>query len=105
MITDNCPPVNLDSLLIQLRPQVSTKWYQFGEAAGIEKDVLDKIAKQCPSDQCIIELFDYWLRNSAEPPTWKTVADVLKAINLTELARDIEKVYVTGIEVQMCIGP
>ena len=92
----NYPSVNLDNLLIQLRPQVGTKWYQFGEAAGIEKEALDKIA-ECPPDQCIVELFDYWLRFSAEPPTWKIVADVLKAINLTELGLDIERVYTTGI--------
>ena len=59
-----CPSVDLDSLLIQLRPQVSTKWYEFGEVAGIEKEALDKIAEQCPPDQeqCIVEQFDYWLR-------------------------------------------
>jgi hypothetical protein len=96
--TDNCPSVNLDNLLIQLRPQVGPKWYQFGEAAGIEKDTLDKITEQCPPDECIVELFDHWLRMSVNPPTWKRVADVLKAINLTELGTDIEKVQVTGIE-------
>ena len=95
---DNCPSVNLDSLLIQLRPQVGPKWYQFGEAAGIEKEILDKLAEQCPPDQCIVELFDYWLRSSTEPPSWKAVANVLKAINLTELGQDIERVYITGIE-------
>ena len=95
---NDCPSVNLDNLLIQLRPQVGPKWYQFGEAAGIFKDALDKIAEQCPlPDQCIVELFDYWLRNSAEPPTWKTVADVLKAMNLKELGLDIENVYITSI--------
>ena len=94
--TDNCPSVNLDNLLIQLRPQVGPKWYEFGEAAGIEKEALDKIAEQCPPDQCIIELFDYWLRNSPEPPTWKIVADVLKAINLKKLGLDIEGIYTTG---------
>lgn len=84
-----------------MRPQVSCKWYQFGEAAGIEKEALDKIVEQCHPDQCIVELFDYWLRNSAEPPKWKTVADVLKAVNLIELGHDIERVYTTGIELQM----
>ncbi|MCG8624073.1 MAG: hypothetical protein MJE68_19035 [Proteobacteria bacterium] len=82
-----------------MRPQVGPKWYQFGEAAGIEKEALDKITEQCQiPDECIVELFDHWLRISAEPPTWRTVADVLKAINLTELGMEIEKVYVTGIE-------
>ena len=79
-----------------MRSQVGPKWYQFGEAAGIEKEVLDKFAEQCPPDECIVELFDYWLRNSTKPPTWRTVADVLKAINLTELGHDIEEVYTTG---------
>ena len=78
--------VNLDNLLIQLRPQVGPKWYQFGEAAGIEKEALDNIAEQCQTpEQYIVELFDYWLRFSAEPLMWRAVADMLKAINLTEL--------------------
>jgi hypothetical protein len=98
LITDsNCPPVNLDNLLIQLQPQVGPKWYQFGEAAGIEKETLDRIAKECQTpDQYIVELFDHWLRSSVEPLTWKTVADVLKAIKLTKLGCDIEKVSTTG---------
>ena len=37
-----------------------------------------------------------------ELPTWKAVADVLKAIKLTELGCDIERVYTTGIAVQKC---
>ena len=101
--TDNCPSVNLDNLLIQLQPQVGPKWYQFGEAAGIEKEVLDELAEQCPPDECIIELFDYWLRSSMEPITWKTVADVLKSISHTELGLDIERVYITGIHNDMII--
>ena len=84
-----------------MRPQISSKWHQFGEAVGIENEALDKFAEECSPDECIVELFDYWLRNSAEPPTWKTVADVLKAIKLTELGHDIERVYTTGIELQL----
>ena len=37
---------------------------------------------------------------NVNPPTWKIVSDVLKAINLTELGMEIEKVYITGIEFQ-----
>jgi hypothetical protein len=52
--------LNLDSLLIQLQPEVNEKWYQFGEAIGIEKDTLDKYVSY-RSDQNIIEVCDYWL--------------------------------------------
>ena len=95
--TDDYPSVNLDNLLIQLRPQVTSKWYQFGEAVGIEKEALDKCAEQLSPEDCIVEMLDYWLRNCVETPTWKDVAKVLKAINLTKLGLDIERVYTTGI--------
>ena len=91
--------MNLDNLLIQLQHQVGPKWYEFGEAAGIKKEVLDKIASQCPPEQCIVELFDYWLKiaTDSEPIiTWRSIADILKAIDLTELGIDIERVYTTG---------
>lgn len=89
--------VDLDMLLIQLRPTVSSRWYQFGEAAGIGKDVLDSYAKSCPPGDCIVEMLDYWVRNSdAGKPTWKDVARVLREIGLEQLADDIESVYSTG---------
>ena len=89
--------VNLDNLLIQLRPQVGPRWYQFGEAVGISKDVLDKFVKQCSPEDCIIEMLDYWLRSSTKQPTWNDIAKILKAVNLPQLAHDIENVYSTGI--------
>ena len=88
--------VNLDNLLIQLRAQVTPKWYQFGEAVGIQKEVLDNCAKNCSPEECIVEMFDYWLRTSKEQPTWREVAKTLNLINLKELAVDIDKVYTTG---------
>lgn len=92
---DNCPPVNLNSLLVQLRPQVGPKWFEFGKVARIGRDVLDKIAEQCSPEECIVELFDHWLFN--EKPTWRDVADILKQIGLTELGLNIESVYTTGM--------
>ena len=83
-------------MLIQLRPQVTDKWYEFGEAAGIDKGVLDDCAKTCSQEDCIVEMLDYWLRNSVQKPTWKHIAEVLKAINLPQLACDTERVYTTG---------
>ena len=88
--------VNLDNLLIQLQSQVGPRWYQFGVAAGINEGVLDKFAKQCAPEDCIVEMLDYWLINSIEQPTWKDIAKILKAINLPQLAHDIESVYSTG---------
>ena len=95
--------IDLDTLLIQLRPQVGPKWYQFGEAAGIERKVLDKYASDCAPEECIVEVLDYWLRNCTTRPTWKGIAWILKAINLQQLAFDIERVYSTGITVTVHI--
>lgn len=89
--------INLDNLLIQLRPQVTPKWYQFGEAAGIQKDTLDSFAKQCSPEDCIVEVMDYWLRRHVREPTWTDVANILKLINLPQLASEIEGVQITGI--------
>ena len=72
------------------------KWYQFGEVVGIEKEVLDYFASKCPPDECIVEMLDFWLRNHKEQVTWKEVARALKAINLQQLALDIENIYTTG---------
>ena len=85
-------------MLIQLRPQVGPRWYAFGEAAGIERKVLDKYASECGPEECMVEMLDYWLRNSAKRLTWKEVARILKRINLQQLAFDIERVYSTGTE-------
>lgn len=88
--------MNLDNVLIQLRPQVTCKWHQFGEAVGIAKEILDSCSKTCSPEDCIVEMLDYWLRNSVEKPTWKVIAEALKSINLPQLAHDIEMVYSTG---------
>ena len=88
--------VDLDNLLFQLRSQVTSKWYQFGCAVGIESKILDTFAEQCTPEDCIMEMLDYWLRNSKEKPTWRDVAKALKAIEVPQLAFGIEHVYTTG---------
>ena len=95
-IIEDLHSLDLDKLLIQLRPQVGPKWYQFGQAAGIEREVLDNYACHCNPEDCIVETLDYWLRNHAGKPTWKEIAKLLQAIGLGELALDIDKVYSTG---------
>ena len=98
IVTDTPPAtVNLDNLLIQLRPQIATEWYQFGKAAGIEKEVLDSFLKSCSPEDCIVEMLDYWLRHSVNKPTWNDIAGILRLINHSQLASDIERVYTTGI--------
>ena len=55
-----------------------------------------RFAKQCAPEDSIMEMLDYWLRNSTEKPTWKDVAKAPKVIKLPQLAFDIESVYTTG---------
>ena len=83
--------------MIQLQPEVNEKWYQFGEAIGIEKEILDKYLSY-PPDQNLIEVCDYWLRNHTGQPTWNEVAAALKQIGFQRLGCGIERVYETGIQ-------
>ena len=87
--------LDLDNLLIQLRTQVTPSWYQFGLALGVDNDVLNKYSK-CPQEESLVELADYWLRNSPTKPTWRDVAKALKKIGFDSLANDILNVYKTG---------
>lgn len=71
-------------------------WHEFGEAVDIDDVVLDSIAKTTFPENCIVEVFDYWLKYSNEKLVWKDVADALKDIDLYELAKDIEQMYERG---------
>ena len=82
-------------MLIQLKPTVTDKWYEFGEAIGIPKETLQECTRY-PSDQSLIEILDNWLRNHSSHPTWTEIADALTKIGLQQLAYDIMKVYETG---------
>ena len=88
--------LNLDNLLIQIKIEVTPNWYKFGEAIGVENEVLDKFARY-PPEQSIVEVLDHWLRNHAGQPTWKEVAEALRGTGLQQLAFNIEQVYKTGI--------
>jgi hypothetical protein len=86
----------LDNLLIQLRAKVSPFWYQFGKAAGLNTEVLDQLVDNCSPQECVVEMFDRWLRQKNEAPSWRDVAIILKMINLEQLSVEIETVYTTG---------
>ena len=87
--------LNLDNLLIQIRHEVSPKWYQFGLAIGISKETLDEFSN-FPPEECIVEVSDLWLRTSTTTVTWRDVANALKESGCHKLAENILKVYKTG---------
>ena len=89
--------LNLDTLLIQLRSEVSLKWREFGLAVGLAEDLLDKYSTY-PPEECIVEVLDVWLRNyncgntdasMIRKPTWRDVARALREIELHQLANSI----------------
>ena len=86
--------LNLDNLLIQIRTQVTPVWYKFGQAVGVPREILNKCLG-FPSEECVVEVLDYWLRNNN--PTWKDVADGLRETGLQCLANGILNVYKTGV--------
>ena len=87
--------LTLDSLLIQLRPEVTPIWYQFGVALGIPEEVLNNCVGY-PDEECIVEVLDHWLRNYKGKSTWKDVAKALKDVELYQLADSILNIYQTG---------
>ena len=88
--------MNLDMLLIQLRPQAASKWYSLGLALGEEKESMDKYSDH-PDEACLVEILDSWLRNHKGKPTWKEIAKALDDVGLHELATDLLRSYETGI--------
>ena len=81
--------------MIEIKQDATQVWYQFGEALGIEKRILDKFTSYSP-EEAIIEMLDYWLRNHSGKPTWKEVANALRKIHLHESASGIERIYEIG---------
>ena len=94
MYTDNS--LNLDTLLIQIKAAVTLRWYQLGEALGVNKESLDRYSTH-PLEESIIEMLDQWLRSGSQRRTWREVSAALRKIGHHQLASDIEKVYETGI--------
>ena len=94
--------LDLDTLLIQLRSEVTHKWREFGLAVGLAEDLLDKYSKY-PPEECIVEVLDVWLRSydsntgsMTRKPTWKDVAKALRDIELHQLANNILSRYKNG---------
>ena len=86
--------LDLDSLLIQLKPQVTPKWKEFANALGLS-DMIEKLSKYS-AEECIVEVCDQWLKNQPGKTTWRDVAKVVKDIGLYQLADGILTAYKTG---------
>ena len=52
---------------------------------GVPQELMDGYSSY-PSDQCLTEVLDYWLRHHAGTMKWTEVADALKAVKLNQLA-------------------
>ena len=68
------------------------KWRDFGKAVEIEEEILENIA--AAKDHRVSRMLDYWLRHETEEQTWTDIAEVLRKINCTQAARDIERIYI-----------
>ena len=62
---------------------------------GVPKELLDSYLGY-PSDQCLIELLDYWLRHHPSQLTWREVAQAIKEISLYQLAEKVLEISATG---------
>ena len=71
-----------------LRPQVVPKWYQFGVGVGTPQDMLDGLSGHA-SEECVVEIADYWIRQSKGQLTWMEVAKITKEIGLHNLTDKI----------------
>ncbi len=97
MVTDK--NLNLDTLLIQLRP-ISEKYKLFGIVAGISPTIINEIEVHVvePYDR-LVEVCDSWLKKCRiedRVPTWNAVAEILTVIGYKSMAHEIIQVYQTG---------
>ena len=81
-------PLNLDSLLIHLRPHVTPKWHQFGVAIGTPTKLLDELSSYS-DEECMVEVTDYWLRHHEGQVTWEEVTMILREIGFHQLADEL----------------
>ena len=78
-----------------LKDELTPKWYEFGLVVGVPKEVMDGYVGH-PSDQCLIEVLDYWLRYHPGQLTWGEVAQALREIQLYQLAEKALQISTTG---------
>ena len=71
----------------------------------MKKEVLEECF-QYPDDVSIVEILDYWLRNSNSNPTWRDIGTALKQVGFHDLGDKILHVYKDGMllfEMYACV--
>lgn len=58
---------------------MDSQWYWLGLAMEVPKTFLEQL-KECPENQCLVEVLDYWLRNHPDKPTWQEIANAQKKV-------------------------
>ena len=82
-------------LLILLKEELTPRWYELGLVVGVPKDVMDGYLGY-PTDQCLMELLDYWLRHHPGQLTWREVVQALREMKLYQLAEEALQISKTG---------
>ena len=77
------PICDLNSLLHTLQRQISSKWYSFGLALGVPKEMLNQL-KDYSDEECLVEVLDYWLKHHQTSPTWKEVMEAKMRVTMNE---------------------
>ena len=62
---------------------------------GVPKEVMDGYLKY-PSDQCLIEVLDHWLRHHPGQLTWREVAQALREAKFYHLAEKTLQISMKG---------
>lgn len=70
--------VILKDAIVELK---GVNWFSLGIQLDIEKCELDKMKSKHPHDEnlCMIEVLDYWLKNTSDP-TWHNLADAVEKV-------------------------
>ena len=74
------PICDLNNLVCTLRGQISSKWYSFGLALGVPKEILNQL-KHHSDEECLVEMLDYWLKHHPGKPTWQEVMQAKMRVN------------------------
>ena len=70
---------------------MTAKWRSLGIQLGMHPYQLDTIQSNCApypdsTDRCLTSMFEWWLENSHEPPTYEKLAKALTDIGSRALA-------------------
>ena len=80
MIIGETLAIDLNSLVHALQGQFSSKWYSFGLAIGVPKEMLNQL-KHHSDDGCLVEVLDHWLKNHPSKPTWEEVIEAKRKVS------------------------